>query len=168
MRLYHLTLEPFDESLRRGVWDLAAQPLPLFRFHHLQQAPQVLHEVQRPQAPHEGGGGGTGSQRCHWSIPAPWNLQGAKPHGVRHETRVGRTPRLGKGGSWSWQGLSQPNSALVLREGSSSRKEVGWSPGNRNATTCPWDRGVGWAPAPRDEFPRQTVLPGMEHPLPRP
>lgn len=38
---------------------------------------------------------GTGSQRCHWSIPAPWNLQGAKSYRVRHGRSAGHIPRLG-------------------------------------------------------------------------
>lgn len=71
-------------------------------------------------------------------------------------------------GGCSWEGLSQPNSALVLGEGSSSRNKVGWSSGKGNATTCPWGWGMGWAPTPWDEFPQQKVLPRMEHPLPMP
>lgn len=58
VRRYHLTLEPFNQSLRCWVWNLAAQTLSLICLHHLQQAPQVLHQVQRPQAPHERGSGG--------------------------------------------------------------------------------------------------------------
>lgn len=37
-----------------------------------------------PAGPPWRGKWGTGSQKCHWSIPAPLNLHWTKPQGVRH------------------------------------------------------------------------------------
>lgn len=52
-----MPLQPLHQAVGRGVGDLAAQTLPLLNLHQLQDAPQVLQKVKRPQAAHEGGGG---------------------------------------------------------------------------------------------------------------
>lgn len=145
VRLYHLTLEPFDESLGRGIRDLAAQPFPLLCFHHLQQAPQVLHQVQRPQAPHERGGGGLAVKDAIGVFQSLGTCREQNCAGSGTARGLG-TPR---GGGCSWKGLTQPNSALVLGEGNSSRNKMGWSSGSGNATICLWGWGFcspGWIP----------------------
>ena len=54
---HQVTLQPLPQAVGGGVRDLAAQALPLLLVHELQHAAQVLQEVQRPQAAHEGRGG---------------------------------------------------------------------------------------------------------------
>ncbi len=54
---YQVTMEPLDQTVSRGVRDLAAQTLPFLRVHQLQDAPQVFQKVKRPQAAHERRGG---------------------------------------------------------------------------------------------------------------
>lgn len=49
--------QPLCQSFRGGVGDLAPQVVPLIVVHELQRPPQVLQQVQNPEAAQEGRGG---------------------------------------------------------------------------------------------------------------
>lgn len=50
-------MQPLSQSFRGGVGDLAPQVVPFIVVHELQRSPQVLQQMQYPEAAQEGRGG---------------------------------------------------------------------------------------------------------------